>query len=215
MGLDFAAERERMVAQQIVRRGVRDREVLRAMATVPRHMLVPSDLAHLAYSDQPLPIGGRQTISQPYIVAAMVELARVRPGSRVLDIGTGSGYQAAVLAEIGADVFTIEIVPDLAARARADLERMGYRQIHFRVGDGSLGLADEAPFDAIIAAAAPPHIPRGLVEQLVDGGRLVIPVGRGVQDLVVIERTDDDVRSEVVFPVRFVPMVGRGTSDSA
>ncbi len=199
-----------MVARHIAARGVRDDRVLGAMAAVPRHEFVPKNLAHLAYSDQPLPIGSGQTISQPYIVAAMTELARVRPGARVLDVGTGSGYQAAVLAELGAEVLSIEIVSELAEQATRTLERLGYAGVSVRVGDGSCGAPDSAPFDAIIAAAAPPAVPPALEEQLAPGGRLVLPVGRDVQDLMVIERTAEGFERWVVFAVRFVPMIGAG-----
>jgi protein-L-isoaspartate(D-aspartate) O-methyltransferase len=205
----WAVLRAAMVADQIAARDVRDPAVLRAMRTVPRHELVPEGVRPEAYNDHPLPIGAGQTISQPYIVALMTELARVRPGDRVLEVGTGSGYQAAVLAEMGATVFTIEIVDALATRAAADLARLGYDTVHVRAGDGYLGWPEEAPFDAIIVTAAPPRVPPPLREQLKVSGRLVIPVGDTFQELRVITRTARGFREQAVIPVRFVPMTGK------
>jgi protein-L-isoaspartate(D-aspartate) O-methyltransferase len=198
-----------MVATQIVERGVTDPAVLAAMRKVPRHEFVPAVVRSLAYADHPVPIGYSQTISQPYIVALMTELARVGPGQRVLEVGTGSGYQAAILAEAGAQVFTIEIVPELAARAERDLARLGYTQVHVRAGDGYAGWPDEAPFDAIVVTAAPEKIPPPLLEQLKVGGRIVIPVGGAYQELRVVTRTEHGLRVRTVIPVRFVPMTGR------
>jgi protein-L-isoaspartate(D-aspartate) O-methyltransferase len=200
--------RLRMVREQIESRGVRDPLVLEAMRKVPRHRFVPEGLLGLAYDDGPLPIGEGQTISQPYIVALMTELLHVRPEGKVLEIGTGSGYQAAVLAEMGLEVYTIEIVATLAESARRKLEAMGYRTIRFRVGDGYRGWAEAAPFDGIIVTAAPDHVPEPLVEQLEVGGRMVIPVGSFNQDLKVITRTPGGAREEESIPVRFVPMTG-------
>jgi protein-L-isoaspartate(D-aspartate) O-methyltransferase len=204
----FAAARLRMVREQIELRGVRDDRVLEAMRKVPRHRFVPDRLTAFAYEDGPLPIGEGQTISQPYIVALMTELLQAKPGDKILEVGTGSGYQAAVLAEMGAEVHTIEIVEPLAVTARRLLEQMDYPRIRFRVGDGYRGWPEAAPFDGIIVTAAPDHVPRPLVDQLEAGGRMVIPVGAGSQDLLVITRTAEGTARESVIPVRFVPMTG-------
>lgn len=201
--------RRRMVERQLAGRDITDQAVLAAMRTVPRERFVPPEDRHLAHADHPIPIGHGATISQPYIVALMTQLARIRPGDRVLDVGTGSGYQAAVLAEMGAEVYSVEVVPELAESAAARLRELGYTRVHVRAGDGYRGWPEAAPFSAIIVAAAAPTIPRPLTEQLAPGGRLVIPVGRSVQDLQVIEkRPDGTLRTETVIPVRFVPMVG-------
>ncbi len=205
--MGFEAEREEMVARQIEARGVRDPRVLAALRRVPRHHFVPEELAALAYEDRPLPIGSGQTISQPYIVAVMTELLGATPGERVLEIGTGSGYQAAVLAELGARVFSIEIVPALAERARRLLAAEGYGQVVVVEGDGWLGLPEKAPFDRILVTAAPEHVPEALVAQLRVGGRMVLPVGGEEQWLRVLEKTEDGIREQELFPVRFVPMV--------
>jgi protein-L-isoaspartate(D-aspartate) O-methyltransferase len=204
---DVARAREAMVVGQIEARGVRDAAVLRAMRTIPRHEFVRSPERPYAYEDHPLPIGHDQTISQPYIVAFMSELAAVRPGARVLEIGTGSGYQAAVLAEMGADVYSIEIVEPLAAEARVTLDRLGYGRIHLRTGDGHRGWPEAAPFDAILVTAAAATVPPALLEQLAVGGRLVIPVGDWDQELEVHRRRESGVTVERVLPVRFVPLV--------
>ena len=206
----YVAARSRMVDDQIVARGIRDPAVLAAMRRVPRHEFVPERWREEAYADHPLPIGEEQTISQPYIVALMTELAAVGPGTRVLEVGTGSGYQAAVLAELGAEVHTIEIVAPLARRARATLERLGYGRVHVRHGDGYRGWPEAAPFAAIVVTAAPPEVPPELLAQLAPGGRLVIPVGTSDQELQVHERTADGIRIQRVIPVRFVPMTGDG-----
>jgi protein-L-isoaspartate(D-aspartate) O-methyltransferase len=193
----------------LVARGIHDDRVIAAMRRVPRHEFVPSDLRAHAYDDRPLPIGLEQTISQPFVVAAMTEAARIAPRERVLEIGTGSGYQAAVLVELGADVYSIEIVEPLARQAQAVLARLGYR-LHLRVGDGYAGWPDAAPFDAILVTAAPEQVPPALLAQLAIGGRMVIPVGsqdRG-QRLDVITRSRDGTTTETLFPVRFVPMTG-------
>jgi protein-L-isoaspartate(D-aspartate) O-methyltransferase len=204
----LASAREAMVRDQIEERGVRDPAVLAAMRAVPRHELVPAGVRDQAYEDHPLPIGHDQTISQPYIVALMTELAEVKRGERVLEVGTGSGYQAAVLASLGAEVYSIEIVEPLARRATADLERLGYR-VKVRAGDGYRGWPAAAPFDAIIVTAAPPRIPKPLVDQLAKGGRMVIPVGDNYQELRVLTRDESGaVREEPVTGVRFVPMTG-------
>jgi len=202
------AERRAAMTRQIRSRGITDEALLSAFDTVPRHVFVPETQRAHAYEDRPLPIGEGQTISQPYIVALMTDLAGVRPGHRVLEVGTGSGYQAAILAALKADVYTIEIVPALAARARRTLEGLGVESIHYRVGDGYRGWPEAAPFDAIIVTAAPDHVPQPLVEQLAPGGRLIIPVGDVAQTLTRITRTDDGIVTERVVPVRFVPMTG-------
>lgn len=206
----FAAARERMVVEQIEARGIADPRVLAAMRSVPRHELVPAGERDEAYEDRPVPIGHGQTISQPYIVALMTSLAQVAPGQRVLEVGTGSGYQAAVLAACGAEVWSIEIVDPLAKRAARDLARLGFDRVHVRSGDGYRGWPEHAPFDAILVTAAPPEVPAPLLEQLRVGGRLVVPVGEvgAVQSLEVHERTETGVRVERVAPVRFVPMTG-------
>lgn len=204
-----ARAREEMVRDQIASRDVRDPRVLDAMRRVPRHELVPADLRSEAYDDHPLPIGHEQTISQPYIVALMTELSGVTryEHPRVLEVGTGSGYQAAVLAELGAEVWSIEIVEPLARRATADLARLGY-DVHVRHGDGYRGWAEHAPFHAIVVTAAPPAIPEPLLAQLAVGARLVVPVGTGSQELLVVTRTESGFERRNVAPVRFVPMTG-------
>jgi protein-L-isoaspartate(D-aspartate) O-methyltransferase len=204
----WRAQREAMVAEQLVPRGIRDARVLEAMRTVPRHAFVPAPLQALAYQDRTLPIGDGQTISQPYIVALMSEAAAVQPGARVLEVGTGCGYQSAVLAELGAEVYTIEILPGLAARAQDTLARLGYR-VHARTGDGYGGLPEEAPFDAIVVTAAPAEIPPPLLNQLdAGGGRMVIPVGDEVQELLVVRRRGAGFQEMRMAAVRFVPMTG-------
>ena len=203
-----AIARADMVQQQIAARGVSDARVLAAMRTVPREEFIPAQLRALAYADRPLPIEHRQTISQPYIVAIMTELAGVDSNSVVLEIGTGSGYQAAVLAEIAHQVFSIEIIAPLAHSAEATLARLGYDNVHVRHGDGYRGWPEEAPFDAIIVTAAPPSVPEPLRQQLTVGGRLVVPVGTRYQELRVIERTVEGYSEHSVLPVRFVPMTG-------
>jgi protein-L-isoaspartate(D-aspartate) O-methyltransferase len=197
-----------MFLSELIDRGVRDRAVLEAMRRVPRHLFVPADAARHAYEDRPLPIGHDQTISQPYIVASMTELAEVGPGSRVLEVGTGSGYQTAILAELGAEVWSIEIVEPLARRAAALLHRLGYERVHLAIGDGYGGWPEAAPFDAVLVAAAPPRVPEPLMEQLAPGGRLVIPVGDERQELLVIQRDGEGFVQRSVYPVRFVPMTG-------
>jgi protein-L-isoaspartate(D-aspartate) O-methyltransferase len=206
---DFAAERRRMVEEQIRRRGLRDPKVLAAMEQVPRHRFVPGGARAEAYADHPLPIGYKQTISQPYIVALMTSLLGIKRGDRVLEIGTGSGYQAAVLSRIAGDVYTIEIVSPLAERARRTLAELGYGNVHVRTGDGYKGWPDRAPFDAILVTAAPPVVPEPLLVQLKVGGRLVLPVGDYFQNLTVYtKRPDGSFEKEKVLPVRFVPMTG-------
>lgn len=201
--------RERMVETQIRARGVQSPAVLKAMTRVPRHLFVPADVQPFAYEDRPLPIGLAQTISQPYIVAYMTEALQLEAGHKVLEIGTGSGYQAAVLAEIVKQIYTIEIIPDLATRARTTLAQAGYRNIEVRGGNGYRGWPEHAPFDRIIVTAAPPEIPQALVDQLGAGGIMVVPVGTAQQEMVIITKTPAGVTEKRTIPVRFVPMVGR------
>ena len=203
-------ERRAMVRQQLQARGIRDTAVLAAFAELPRHRFVPEAMQALAYADQALPIGGGQTISQPFVVAEMLELARVCPGARVLEVGTGSGYQAALLAEMGAQVHTIERLPALARRSRALLQALGYTEVALRLGDGSLGWPEAAPFDAIlVAAGCPEPPPPPLLEQLAEGGRLVIPLeAGGYQELTVIIREGDAYRRERCEACAFVPLIG-------
>ena len=204
---DFTAQRQRMVEQQLKPRGVKDERVLAAMAKVPREEFVPVESRSDAYEDGPLPIGYNQTISQPFIVAFMTEQLRRNPGDRVLEIGSGSGYQAAILAELVTDVYTIEIVEPLAKTAEATLQRLGYKNVHIKVGDGYKGWPEAAPFDAIIVTCAPEKVPQPLVDQLKDGGRMVIPVGeRFAQQLYLLEKKNGQLKESVTLPVRFVPM---------
>lgn len=203
-----AERRFRMVEQQIRRRGIRDQYVLGAMERVPRHAFVPKSMRELSYTDGPLPIGNGQTISQPFIVASMSEALGVRPGMKVLEIGTGSGYQAAVLAEMGLEVFTIEYIHSLAMEAKERLRGLGYDTIRFRCCDGRQGWPEKAPFDGIIVTAAADDVPEQLGEQLVEGGRLVIPVGTWSQDLWVYRKSKDGtLDGEQLYAVRFVPLV--------
>ncbi len=206
----WAARRDEMVRTQIEARGVRDAKVLAAMRAVPRHLFVPPELALRAHEDRPLPIGHEQTISQPYIVAAMTEALGLRGGERVFEVGTGSGYHAAVLARIARDVYTIEIVPELARVAAERLARLGVKNVHVRAGDGYRGWPEVAPFDAILLTAAPEEIPKPLVAQLATGGRMVLPLGpEGRQDLYrMVKQPDGSLRRERLFGVRFVPMTG-------
>ncbi len=203
----FAQERKRMVLHQLESRGISDRATLRAMQTVPRHLFVPPRYTRAAYQDSPLPIGYAQTISQPYMVAYMTEQARPHDGQRALEVGTGSGYQAAILAEAGASVFTIEIVPELARSAAERLERLGYKGIKLRQGDGYFGWEEYAPYDVILVTAAAQYIPPPLLQQLKVGGRMIIPVGSpfSVQTLMLVEKTEQEVRTRSLMPVRFVP----------
>lgn len=206
---DYAAERLAMVESQIIRRGVKDKKVLEAMRTVPRHLFVGEEFLSSAYKDGPLPIGFEQTISQPYVVASMTEELRLDAASRVLEIGTGCGYQTAVLAEIAGEVFTVEIVPELAEDARDLLERLGYDNIFFRVGNGAGGWPDKGPFDAVIVTAAARAVPSPLLEQLKYGGRMVIPLERGyygAQELVRVVKEIDGLDETDLYPVRFVSL---------
>ena len=207
---DFKKMRERMVQTQIKVRGVKNSRVLTAMLKVERHRFVPVELQSKAYSDQPLPIGEGQTISQPYIVALMTELLELKKEEKVLEIGTGSGYQAAILAELVKEVYTIEIVEPLAALAKNRLSELRYRNIHVKTGDGYLGWPEAAPFDAIMVTAAPDHIPKPLLEQLKEGGRLVVPVGTHFQELKKIVKRSGRTETTSIIPVMFVPMTGEG-----
>jgi len=202
--------RQHMVATQLkaVGRGIRDAKVLEAMGTVPRHEFVPQSQRKNAYRDSPLPIGHGQTISQPYIVAFMTEKLDLKPSDKVLEIGTGSGYQAAILAKLVKDVYSVEIVEPLAKRAKATLGKLGFKNVHVRAGDGYKGWPTQAPFDAVIVTCAPDHIPEPLVEQLREGGTMMIPVGArdGAQELYLLRKIKGKVRREAVLPVRFVPM---------
>lgn len=208
---DFRERRFAMVEQQIRARDVEDARVLEAMRSVPRHRFVPPDLAAFAYADRPLPIGRGQTISQPYIVAYMSELLAAAPHHRVLEVGTGSGYQAAVLAKLAKEVYTIEIVPELARTAAATLKELGYANVRVREGDGYAGWPEHAPFDRIIVTAAPEKIPQPLIDQLAAGGRLVIPVGEqhDTQWMTVVEKTASGVVQRKTIPVAFVPFTRR------
>jgi protein-L-isoaspartate(D-aspartate) O-methyltransferase len=212
---DFRIARQQMIDTQLRRRGIDDPAVLAAMDEVPRHRFVPQAYVDDSYGDHPLPIGEGQTISQPYVVALMVQLLKPTGRERVLEVGTGSGYHAAVLSRTVSEVFSIEIVEPLGRRAAAVLEQLGYQNVHLRIGDGYEGWPEEAPFDAILLTAAPPRIPEPLLEQLAVGGRMVLPLGDFDQQLLVLTRTEDGFERQTVAPVRFVPMTGRvqeGTS---
>lgn len=205
--LQYAPLRSRMVADQIRARGITDQRILDAFEKVPRHLFVPEGMRDSAYADTPLPIGHGQTISQPYIVALMMDLAQLEPSSRVLDVGTGCGYQAAILGELCAQVYSIEIVEPLATSARQRLEALGYENVVVRHGDGYAGWPEEQPFDAIIGAAAPAEVPQSLVDQLAHGGQLILPVGKLRQELLRIEkRPDGSIREYPAAKVSFVPM---------
>ena len=203
-------ERHRMVGAHVVPSGVRNPAVLRAMRQVPRHRFVPARYSALAYEDGPLPLGYDQTISQPSLVALMTEALSVKKTDKVLEVGTGSGYQAAILAELASEVLTIEIVEPLARQAEATLAELGYRNIRVRVGDGYQGWPEEAPYDAIMVTAAPDHVPQPLLEQLAVGGRLILPVGRHFQTLELYRRTAEGYERETITHVRFVPLVREG-----
>jgi len=203
----YEAHRAAMTEEHILGRGVRDAAVLDAFRAVRRHRFVPARAARFAYEDNALPIGHDQTISQPYIVAVMLEAARIEPGARVLDVGTGSGYVAALLAEMGAEVHTVERIEPLAERAAAALQEEGYGAVHCHIGDGYEGWPEGAPYDAIVVGAAPPAVPPTLVDQLRPGGRLVIPVGTTAQDLKVIQKTAGRTHTTELCPVLFVPMI--------
>jgi protein-L-isoaspartate(D-aspartate) O-methyltransferase len=204
---DFSSLREKMVEVQIAGRGIKNAKVLDAMGKVPRHFFIPEELRDSAYADGPLPIGEGQTISQPYIVAYMTEILELRGAERVLEVGTGSGYQTAVLAEIVKDVFTIEVVATLSQRAQDVLKSLGYVNIQFKIGDGTRGWKDFAPYEAIMVTAAPGSVPKALQEQLQVGGRMVIPIGVEYQELVLVRREEKTFTETRLLPVRFVPLV--------
>jgi protein-L-isoaspartate(D-aspartate) O-methyltransferase len=209
---DFAAQRRQMVQQQLMTRGINDARVLAAMTKVPREEFVSPESRVASYEDGPLPIGYGQTISQPYIVAFMTEQLRPKPSDRVLEVGTGSGYQAAILAELVSDVYSIEIVEPLAKNAEATLQRLGYKNVHGKIGDGYKGWPEHAPFDAITVTCAPDHVPQPLIDQLKEGGRMIIPVGSfGDQELYLLERKNGELQRRAVLPVRFVPMTGEAS----
>lgn len=208
--MNFQKARDRMVETQLVTRGIHDPRVLDAMRKVPRHLFVDEALAAQAYADHPLPIGEKQTISQPYIVALMTEALGLEGHEKVLELGTGSGYQTAVLAELADRVFTIERIPSLLHRAREVLNSLGYRNVVYRVGDGTLGWPEEAPFDAILVSAGAPRVPQPLVDQLSMDGRLVLPVGdRLSQELILVERVPEGIRKTTLGGCRFVDLVGK------
>ncbi|MFC2171177.1 protein-L-isoaspartate(D-aspartate) O-methyltransferase [Acidobacteriota bacterium] len=207
--------RNKMVTEQIERRGVKNPLVLDAMRTVARHRFVPESYRRHSYEDRPLPIGSGQTISQPYIVAYMTEMLEIDENSRILEIGTGSGYQAAVLAEIAQEVYSIEIIPGLQKQAAKVHEDLGYKNIHLKVGDGYEGWEEEAPFDGIIVTAAPGDVPEPLKAQLKVGGRLVIPVGTYYQELLIMTRTEEGFHTQQTIPVRFVPMTGKAQEEDS
>lgn len=209
----FKKMREEMVQQQIERRGVKDPQVLAAMRAVEREKFVPSDMQDIAYEDNPLPIGQQQTISQPYIVAYMTEALKLKSSDRVLEIGTGSGYQAAVLAKIAKQVYSIEIIPELGKRASELLAKEGYKNIEVKIGDGYLGWQEKAPFDAIILTAAPKKIPQPLIDQLKEGGRLIAPEGGHLQELILITKEQGKIKRQSLLGVRFVPMTGKSIKD--
>jgi protein-L-isoaspartate(D-aspartate) O-methyltransferase len=208
---DWERQRIRMVNEQLKARDIRDERVLSAMLSVPRHLFIAESARGGAYGDFPVPIGHGQTISQPYIVAFMTQSLEVGPGDRVLEIGTGSGYQAAVLSVLAKEVFTIEIVAPLADRARSTLQGLGYRNIEVRTGNGYLGWPEHAPYDRIMVTAAPAEVPPALVQQLKVGGLMAIPVGVGDQELRIMRRLSTGMETIATLPVRFVPMTGKGT----
>jgi protein-L-isoaspartate(D-aspartate) O-methyltransferase len=210
---EFVAERQRMIEEQLKPRGIKDERVLAAMSKVPREEFVPEKLRDQSYSDNALPIGHDQTISQPFIVAYMTDQLHLKPSDRVLEIGTGSGYHAAVLAELAKDVYTIEIIEPLAKDASARLARLGYNNAHVKVGDGYQGWSEVAPFDAIIVTCAPDKVPQPLTQQLKEGGRMIVPVGSTMADqqLYLLEKKNGELAQTAILPVRFVPMVGQAT----
>jgi len=208
LGRMYAEQRQQMVYQQVMARGISDPRVLNAMLTVPRHRFVPNHQVNRAYRDEPLPISCGQTISQPYIVAFMTDVASIPSNGRVLEVGTGSGYQTAILATLAAEVYSIEILAPLAQQADLTLRQLGYQNIFLKRGNGYEGWAEYAPYDAIVVTAAPTRIPKALVEQLATGGKLVVPVGHSSQTILVITRHLTGLSTEYTIPVRFVPMVG-------
>ena len=211
MSQDFTIERYRMIEEHLKARGVKAESVLNAMFTVPRHLFLPANMQSHAYDDSPMPIGWGQTISQPYIVAFMTEQLEVVPGMKILEIGAGSGYQAAVLAHLGCEVYTIELVEELAAGAKRTLSSLKYENVTVKHGNGYMGWPEEAPFDAVIVTAAPEGLPDNLVAQLKEGGKMVIPVGEvySVQSLKLVTKKDGKIIENDLLPVRFVPMVNK------
>ncbi|MCK8601034.1 protein-L-isoaspartate(D-aspartate) O-methyltransferase [Syntrophobacteraceae bacterium DRH4] len=208
--INFQKARDRMVETQLISRGIKDPRVLEAMRKVPRHMFVDEALQEQAYSDHPMPIGDKQTISQPYIVALMTETLQLKGDEKVLEIGTGSGYQAAILGELAERVFSIERYPNLAYRANQVLQKLGYKNVIVRVADGTIGWPDEAPFDAIMVTAGAPRVPQPLVDQLAMGGRLVVPVGDRIsQELILVKRVPEGIQKTNLGGVRFVDLVGK------
>nr|MBN1228308.1 protein-L-isoaspartate(D-aspartate) O-methyltransferase [Anaerolineae bacterium] len=207
----FTEARQKMVRQQVKRRGITHPLVLAAMETVPRHHFISPDLQYAAYDDGPLPIGSRQTISQPYIVALMTQLLNPEPDFRVLDVGTGSGYQAAILAEIVNEVIGIERIPELAEQAKERLQRLGYQNVTVHIADGSMGYAPDAPYDGIVVGAAAPAVPEPLIMQLAIGGRMIIPVGSSFEQVIqrVTRKSGSEIQVEYLTPVRFVPLIGK------
>jgi protein-L-isoaspartate(D-aspartate) O-methyltransferase len=202
----FSEQRQRMVSEQIEPREIKDKAVIEAISKVPRHIFVAPSLVSWAYADSPLPIDYGQTISQPYIVAYMTEMADINPKDKVLEIGTGCGYQAAILSELAQEVYTIEIIPELAQKAHQTLKKLGYNNVHIRVGDGYQGWPEHTPYDSILVTAAPEKIPPTLVNQLALNGKMVIPVGKFYQEIVILTKTNDGLEKERTIPVRFVPM---------
>jgi protein-L-isoaspartate(D-aspartate) O-methyltransferase len=204
----WAAQRRAMV-ERLRQRGITQPEVLASMEKVPRHLFVPESLRSQAYADEVLPLGSGRTIYEPHVVALMTSLLDLQKGDKVLEVGTGSGYHAAVLARLAREVYSVEIVPPVASQARQRLQALGYNNIEIRVGDGYQGWAEKAPFDAILLAVAPPHIPKPLIDQLRVGGRMVVPVGGLLQDLLVITKTADGLEKRTVIPVKLSPMTGK------
>ena len=205
---NFARQRRRLV-EQLKAEGIKSQGVLDALLKVPRHKFVPASSRHFSYENRPLPIGQGQTISQPFIVGYMTEAAEIAPSEKVLEIGTGSGYQAAVLAELAKQVYSIEIIPELAEGARSVLRELGYKNVEVRTGNGYAGWPEHAPFDAIVVTAAPDEVPKALVDQLAVRGKMVVPVGSGFQQMVIINRTESGVVERRTIPVAFVPMTGK------
>jgi protein-L-isoaspartate(D-aspartate) O-methyltransferase len=207
MEKEFKYMRENMVEEQIIARGIKDELVLQAMRKVPRHLFVPKEYREYSYEDEPLPIGEGQTISQPYIVAYMTEILQLKGNEKVLEIGTGSGYQTAILAEIVDKVYTVEIIASLSRGAQKVLKELGYKNIHFKIGDGTYGWTEYSPYDAILVTAAPSKIPKTLQKQLNDDGRMIIPVGSFFQELVLVVREKNKFKKRKLIPVRFVPLM--------
>lgn len=207
---DFSLQRKKMVIEQIIQRKIKDPKVIQALEKIPRHLFIPKEYWSQAYEDKPVSIGFQQTISQPYIVALMTEVLNLKPGEKVLEIGTGSGYQAALLAELGAETYSIEIIPELAKFALENLKQTGYEKVQVKTGDGYLGWKEFAPFDAIIVTCAPEDVPPPLLEQLKEEGRMIIPMGVSgeVQELMLLKKSNGKLHKQSLAPVRFVPMVG-------